>query len=124
MNCRDIDASLRFYTEVLDFAVKVAPHPDINQFDGRHAVLGREGDLLHLDCHQFLNTPETAVFGTQIYIRTAQVDVLCATFIERGLSLDVPSRGNAPVDQTWGMREFGFRDPDGNKISYGEPIAG
>ena len=118
MNCRDITASIEFYTKVLDFELIVAPHPDPENFDSRHAVLSRDGDIVHLDSHG----RENAVFGTQIYIRVANIDELCERFIAKGLKLTVPENGSAPVDQTWGMREIGFNDPDGNRVSYGQEI--
>ena len=118
MNCRDILASVRFYTEVLDFELVVAPHPDPTHFDSRHAVLVRDGAVLHLDSHG----REQGVFGTQIYVRVTNVDALCARFVAAGLSLNIPAGGAEPVDQTWGMREIGFRDPDGNRLTYGQPL--
>lgn len=118
MNCRDILSSIEFYTQVLDFELVVPPHPDPENFDSRHAVLSRKGDILHLDSHG----RENGVFGTQIYIRVLNIDDLCRRFIKKGLELSIPSGGTTPVDQTWGMREIGFRDPDGNKISYGQEI--
>lgn len=118
MNCRDIHASIEFYTKVLDFELLVAPHPDPENFDSRHAVLSRDGDILHLDSHG----RENGVFGTQIYVRVTNIDELCARFIANGVTLTIPIGETSPVDQTWGMREIGFCDPDGNKLSFGQPI--
>ncbi len=118
MNCRDILASIEFYTQVLDFELAVAPHPDPENFASRHAVLSREGDILHRDSHG----RENGVFCTQIYVRVTNIDALCAQFLANGLQLTIPTGGTSPVDQTWGMREIGFRDPDDNRISYGQPI--
>lgn len=118
MSCRDILASIEFYTQVLDFELAVAPHPDPDNFASRHAVLSRDGDILHLDSH----ARENGVFGTQIYVRVTNVDKLCERFVAKGLELTVPAGGTTPVDQTWGMREIGFRDPDGNRVSFGQPI--
>ncbi|MEL6207828.1 MAG: VOC family protein [Pseudomonadota bacterium] len=118
MDCRDIRASVAFYTQVLDFELKVAPHPDPENFDSRHAVLSRDGDILHLDSH----ARENGAFGTQIYVRVTNVDALCERFVANGLHLTVPKGGTAPVDQTWGMREIAFRDPDGNRLCFGQPL--
>lgn len=119
LNCRDILGSVEFYTQVLDFELAVAPDPDPEQFGSRYAALSRSGDILHLSSH----ARESGVFGAEIYVRVENVDVLCERFIANGIELTVPSGGTCPVDQTWGMREIGFRDPDGNKITFGQPLA-
>ncbi|MEM9763381.1 MAG: VOC family protein [Pseudomonadota bacterium] len=118
-DCRDISASVEFYTRVLDFELAVAPDPDPQQFGSRYAVVSRSGSILHLSSH----ARENGVFGATIYIRVNNVDELCERFLANGLRLTVPVGGTSPVNQTWGMREIGFRDPDGNKISYGQALA-
>ena len=118
LSCRDIAASVEFYTQVLDFKLAVAPHPDPEQFGSRYAALSRDGDIVHLSSH----ARESGVFGAEIYIRVSNVDELCEKFMANGVELVVPSGGTSPVDQTWGMREIGFRDPDGNKITVGQSL--
>ncbi|MEL6601520.1 MAG: glyoxalase superfamily protein, partial [Pseudomonadota bacterium] len=110
-DCLDISASVEFYTKVLDFDLAVAPDPDPEQFGSRYAALSRAGSILHLSSH----AREKGVFGATIYIRVNNVDALCERFLANGIKLTVPAGGTSPVDQTWGMREIGFRDPDGNK---------
>lgn len=118
LSCRDIEASVVFYTEVLDFDLKIAPDPDPEAFGSRYAAFTRDGDVLHLSSHP----RENGAFGAEIYVRVSNVDALCARFLANGIELTVPTGGNAPVDQTWGMREIGFRDPDGNKLTFGQPL--
>lgn len=118
LDCRDISASIEFYTKVLDFELVVVPDPDPEQFGSRYAAVSRDGDILHLSSH----ARENGAFGAAIYVRVNNIDELCERFLSNGLSLTVPSGGSCPVDQTWGMREFGFRDPDGNKITFGQPL--
>jgi len=118
LNCRDILTSIEFYTQVLDFDLAIAPHPDPKQFNSRYAALSRDGGILHLSSH----ARENGVFGVEIYIRGNNIDELCERFVANGVELTVPSGGRSPVDQTWGMREIGFRDPDGNKISVGQSL--
>ena len=118
LSCRDVMASVEFYTKVLDFKLVVAPDPDPEQFGSRYAALSRDGDILHLSSH----ARENGAFGAEIYIRVDNVDELCERYVANGVSLTVPTGGTSPVDQTWGMREIGFRDPDGNKITVGQEI--
>ena len=118
LNCIDILKSIDFYTKVLDFELAVAPHPDPENFNSRYAALSRDGDIVHLSSH----ARENGIFGSEIYIRVKNVDAVCALFIANGIKLTVPTGGTSPVDQTWGMREIGFRDPDGNKITVGQPL--
>ncbi len=117
-DCRDIAASVDFYTKVLDFDLVVVPDPDPEQFGSRYAAVSRDGDLLHLSSH----SRENGAFGAAIYVRVDNVDEVCARFVANGVELTVPTGGTTPVDQTWGMREIGFRDPDGNKLTFGQPI--
>ena len=50
------------------------------------------------------------VSGTgMLYVWTEDVDAACARAVRKGASLI-----SAPIDQPWGVREAGFRDPQGN----------
>lgn len=115
-DCRDIAVSVDFYTKVLDFDLAIAPDPDPHQFGSRYAALSRNGDILHLSSH----SRENGAFGSAVYIRVNNVDMLCERYLANGVKLSVPDGGTSPVDQTWGMREIGFRDPDGNKLTFGQ----
>ena len=118
LDCRNIGVSVTFYTEVLDFDLVVAPDPDPQQFGSRYAAVSRDGDILHLSSH----SRENGAFGASIYVRVENVDELCERFMENGINLTVPDGGKTPVNQTWGMREIGFRDPDGNKLIFGQAL--
>lgn len=119
LDCRDVAASADFYTRVLDFALVVAPDPDPQQIGSRYAAVARDGDILHLSSH----SRENGAFGSSIYVRVDNVDELSVRYVQNGIALSVPDGGTAPVDQTWGMREIGFRDPDGNKLTFGQEIS-
>ena len=113
MRCRDMQASVTFYTDVLDFA-QVAADDDPNELD--FITLSREGDQLAL-------SRDDGVFGTVVVVTTADVDALCQRFRTRGLH--TPGNPNAPqlvhegpIDQTWGTREFYVEDPDGNTLRF------
>ena len=53
------------------------------------------------------------------------IDRLFHSLIARGLTTpgkpDSPVE-ESPVDQTWGMREFYVKDPDGNSLRFGSPM--
>lgn len=119
LDCRDVAASVNFYTTVLDFDLVKAPDPYPQQFGSRYAMVSRDGDMLHLSSHR----REDGAFGASIYVRVDNVDALCAQFIKNGIKLSVPDGGTTPVNQTWGMREIGFRDPDGNRLTFGQATA-
>jgi predicted enzyme related to lactoylglutathione lyase len=113
-----MNRAFKFYTEVLDFTARVAPHPDPAHFMSGYAALERDGSIMHLSSHG----ADTAVFGTLVYVRVPNVDELCARFVANGVTLTNPIGGTEPVDQTWGMREIGFKDPDGNSLTFGQPL--
>ena len=53
------------------------------------------------------------------------VDERYATFRARGLDTTLRPESpihTAPVDQTWGLREFAVTDPDGNGLCFCMPI--
>ena len=119
MKCSDIKTSLSFYTSVLDFTVEVKPDPDPSAFMSKYALLKRKDSLLHLSSHQ-----GDGLFGNLIYIRVDSIEKLYEQFLDRGLNADNPDSYPALTikltEQSWGMKEFSVRDPDGNKITFGE----
>ena len=120
IKCSDIIKSLLFYSETLDFRVVVAPHPDPSNFNSKHAFLERHGDGIHLSAHA-----GDGVFGSVNYVRITSADQLLDKFKERGLQPISRDQNyglaGGPVTQSWAMREFWIRDPDGNKLTFGEP---
>ena len=122
INCSDIAISVKFYTEILDFSVHVEPHPEKNTFMSKYALLGWGDDLLHLSSHE-----GDGVFGNLIYIRVDDVAMLYEKYVANGINTNEPEKFPAVtiklIEQTWGMREFSVRDPDGNKITFGQQIA-
>src|SRR5688500_12511034 len=108
VRCRDTQASLAFYTQVLDF----------ERIDGDGApgdpsfhCLRRGADYLYLSSHR-----GDGAFGQAVVVTTDDVDALFRRYRERGLR--TPGNPDAPVevhegplDQTWGTREFYVDDP-------------
>jgi uncharacterized glyoxalase superfamily protein PhnB len=52
------------------------------------------------------------------FLNATSVDELHAEFVARGATVRMP-----PTDQTWGNRELGIRDPDGNVLVFGQARA-
>lgn len=114
MKCRDMDESVRFYTEVLDFKVL---NPES---ENSYILLIRDGARLDLSTNS-----GDGVFGNRVNIIVSNVDALFQKFIRRGLNTSNKKESpvhQGPVDQTWGMREFYVDDPDGNTLRFGQLI--
>ncbi len=120
IKCSDIQHSLSFYVSVLDFVVLVAPDKDPASFMSRYAYLERGGHGVHLSQH-----PGDGVFGNVLYVRVDDAEMLYTQFIARGLSTgddNLPGLCIPLTDQSWGMREFSVRDPDNNKLTFGQQL--
>jgi catechol 2,3-dioxygenase-like lactoylglutathione lyase family enzyme len=114
VKCRDIERSIAFYTQVLDFELvdptDASPVRDVHHGDAELQLSTMSGDSL---------------FGTAINVHVSDVDVQFAKYVARGL--DTSGRDHSPVhqgpvDQTWGMREFYVTDPDGNTLRFRMPM--
>ena len=119
VKCSDLSRSIRFYTEVLDFERKWPQYADSETANGV-AHLVKAGAELQLSRHA-----GDGVFGSLQRVFVDDVDERYRTFRSRGL--DTTRRPEspihtAPVDQTWGLREFSVTDPDGNGLCFCTPI--
>ncbi len=115
----DLSRSLHFYTEVLDFERKWPKYADRETAHGV-AHLVKAGAELQLSRHA-----GDGVFGSLQRVFVEDVDERYETFRARGL--DTTRRPEspihtAPVNQTWGLREFSVTDPDGNGLCFCAPI--
>ena len=115
----DLNRSVRFYTEVLDFERKWPQHAETESANGVAGLI-KDGAELQLSRHA-----GDGVFGSLQRIYVDDVDERYDTFRARGL--DTTQRPEspvhtAPVDQTWGLREFSVTDPDGNGLCFCAPI--
>jgi len=115
VRCKNMKASLAFYTSVLDFE---CVDSDVDPSDPSFSVLSRNGDRLLLSSHS-----GDGEFGQVIVVTTDDVDALFRKFRKRGLC--TPGNPNAPekvhegpIDQSWGTREFYVDDPDGNTLRF------
>ena len=115
----NLERSLRFYTEVLDFERKWPGHEDHENANGV-AHLMKDGAELLLSRHA-----GDGVFGSVNRVFVDDVDERYATFRARGLSTTERPESpihTAPVIQTWGLREFAVTDPGGNGLCFCAPI--
>lgn len=115
LKCSDLQHSLRFYTAILDFQRKWPGREDRELANGV-IDLTRDGADLQLSRHA-----GDGVFGSLTRIFVADVDERYATFRARGLDTSQRPESpihTAPVDQTWGLREFAVTDPDGNTLCF------
>jgi len=115
IKCSNIENSVAFYTDILDFKVKYDYPPGFPVID----IVKEDADL------QLSTMCGDKPFGSSAIVRIDDVDGLFNKFIERGL--DTSGKKNSPVhqgplDQTWGIREFYVDDPDGNTLCFGRVI--
>jgi catechol 2,3-dioxygenase-like lactoylglutathione lyase family enzyme len=61
--------------------------------------------------------PESAA-GALVYVYVADADERARAAVRAGAALEW-----GPVDQPWHMRELQVRDPDGNKLRFGQQLA-
>ena len=115
----DLEGSVRFYTEVLDFERKWPSEEDCETANGVAHLTKNEAEL------QLSRHAGDGVFGSLIRVFVDDVDERYATFRARGLNTTKRPESpvhTAPVDQTWGLREFSLSDPDGNGLCFCSPI--
>ncbi len=119
IKCRDLQRSLLFYTQVLDFQLKW-PGYEERQLANGVVDLVRDGAELQLSRHG-----GDGVFGSLNRVFVDDVDERYTIFRQRGLDTtrrpDSPIH-TAPIDQTWGLREFAVTDPDSNNLCFCAPI--
>ena len=114
----DIAKTCDFYTKVLDFKRKWPGYEEQEMANGV-IDLTLDGADLQLSRHA-----GDGIFGSVIRVFVDDVDERYTTFRARGLDTtrrpDSPLH-TAPVDQTWGYREFAVTDPDGNNLCFCMP---
>jgi catechol 2,3-dioxygenase-like lactoylglutathione lyase family enzyme len=115
----DIERALNFYCSTIGFALdfRYAVSPS----GPTYVSVSLDGSQIHLSTFG-----GDGVIGTAVYLYVDDVDSLCRTILQAGLK--TPGKPESPVeegpvDQTWGMREFYVRDPDGNTLRFGSPIS-
>ena len=116
IKCSNLERSVEFYIKTLGFELK--------HWSSRPAepVVGLVRGSAELELSILSGD---SVFGTSVYMMVENVDELFREFKERGLDTSAKPQSpvhQAPLDQTWGMREFYVTDPDGNTLRFRAPI--
>ena len=97
-----------YYCRVLGFQKMSAYPRDAANPGRRYLGLVRDGVWLHLQSYK----PQRAR-TTDAFFWVSDVDRLHEELSARGAVVQLP-----PTDQTWGIREMGIRDPDGNVLGF------
>ena len=109
---RDLEASTRYYTEVLGFLVDPIEAPG-------WSFLTRDSIRLMLgECPDESPASETGNHSWFLHVMVEEVDALHREVVARGADVVVPI-GN----RSHGHREFVVQTPDGHRIMFGEPLA-
>jgi uncharacterized glyoxalase superfamily protein PhnB len=103
-------AAEEFYCDRLGFRRRFVYRPDDARPDPCYMGLTRDGVELHVS-----SFPGDGVSGGVVFLLVEDVDALHAELAAKGVP--VPPE---PTDQTWGTREMGVRDADGNSIRFAQ----
>lgn len=119
LTCKDLEASIRFYRDVLGFTV-AGTYEHEGKLAGAVVVAG--------DCRIVLNQDDgklgwDRVKGQGFYLQInvagpADVDAAAARIKAAGGTLL-----DEPADREWGVRMFPFKDLDGFKLGVSTPLA-
>lgn len=113
LHMTNADAAEAFYCQLLGFRRQFEVPASETKRDPCYMGIERDGAALHLSSHA-----GDGVTGGVVYFICDDVDALHAEFVARDVRVHA-----GPVDQTWGMREMYVRDPDGNSVRFGAPVA-
>ena len=97
-----------YYCRVLGFQKMFAYRPDTSRLDPCYLGVARDGVWLHLQSFK-----RERAGMTDAFLWVTDVDSLHEEVSARGAVVQLP-----PTNQTWGTRETGIRDPDGNVLVF------
>ena len=107
---KDVGQSLSFYVDKLGFVIQFKMGEPPN-----YAIIECEETV---SLHLMPESQDASALGlSSIYVYAVDVDVLHAEFVAKGCPIEME-----PEDLVYGMREMSVRDPDGNRITFGQDI--
>lgn len=120
LTCKDVESSIRWYREVLGFAVDMSFEHE-GKIAGAVISAGDIRIVLNEDDGQL---GWDRIKGQGLYLQInvagpADVDAAAARIKTAGGTLL-----SEPEDRPWGARMFQFKDPDGFKLGVSTPLAG
>lgn len=120
ITCADVEASIRFYRDVLGFSVAQQFERD-GKVAGAVIVSGSTAIVLNQDDGKL---GWDRIKGQGIYVQMnvaspAEVDAAADRIRAAGFTLL-----NEPADRPWGARMFQVLDPSGFKLGVSTPLAG
>lgn len=119
ITCKQLDASLAFYRDVLGFTVDMT-YGNEGVMAGAVITAGQARIVLNQDDGKLgWDRVKGQGFYLQINVQSAaDVDAAAARIKAAGGTLI-----DEPADRPWGVRMFQFRDPDGFKMGVSTPLA-
>jgi uncharacterized glyoxalase superfamily protein PhnB len=110
----DMALALHHYTEVLDFTFK---YPGVSANDMVVDLCNGDAEIMLSKYDGSHNSP--------VLVMVDDIDALYARYLARGLDI-TNKQGSpvhqAPIDQTWGLREFYVTNACGNTLRFAKPI--
>lgn len=105
----DVGRGMEFYRRALGFReyFRLGDPPT-------YAIIARDAVYVHL---MPASRDANSLGRSTIYVFAADVDALHADLCGRGCPIE-----RAPADYEYGMRELSVRDPDGNRITFGQEV--
>ena len=100
----DVAAGVAYYRDVLGFG--------INYRDDSIGVMDRDVVRVLLVAR---TDRHTGIGSAYVYVEDA--DALHAELRSKGARVE-----GEPVDHPWGLRDFSVLDPEGNRITFGQPL--
>ena len=109
---RNLKESTHYYIDVLGF------RRDFGDGSDGWSFLSRDNFKVRLgECPDEKPSGELGNHSYFVYLTVEGLDQLHQELSARGALVI-----SAPEDESWGMREFSIRTPDGHRIRFGEPI--
>jgi catechol 2,3-dioxygenase-like lactoylglutathione lyase family enzyme len=116
LNVRDVDASLRYYVDLLGFT---SPWRYVEDGRARVAQVERQGSALILASNLAPDRTGKAVTFISLNVEPETIEGGIAAL--DALRAELASRGVAIRDGSWGYRLLVVEDPDGNQLLFNYP---